>query len=377
MAYHSSVQPSSGSDETDTVDENGSRTTECVSSATGSRDHDRHDPSSFHAANNDRASSTGTVGSTRNNQRSQSKPIAIKRFENHAPLDNRAQDEDDDALENAEDRVPFSMYHQSLPARLLHAPLLGAVRNNNDYLIQQISLPPPMSLLDQDDDGKMDMYPGNYGSLRDSHMHGRFLNGANSTYRDQTTTSAYRSQNISSLGSVSVGIRDPVQNGLSIGERIQRQRRVKEKVGNTNGLDHISSLAALMESSALSDGNHGSPVHTAATELNGSNLQDLTSEAAVRNDIEMMSTSLTGLQILQRGLSRYEENDPLRNLSSLTEQPSRRRSNDPKSTNEDIQLADVHRKRIQQDAHNSLVFAADNGRECDSDVEGAFDFEME
>lgn len=192
-----------------------------------------------------------------------SSPIAIKRAPTHSgDIMAGSSDGDDDSEYNVDDRVidvegdalklrhkygnnvvqsfcqePQHLQESRDRARaFLNAPYLGSlVRSTN----QLLSLP-PMSLAG--DTAAMEDPPeslGVYGSLRDSHKRGQFLDGP-SSYREPTSGRIHQLDH-----RVRYHGRTPPE--ISIGERMQQTRRLKEikqkELAARGGGDIVSLLA--------------------------------------------------------------------------------------------------------------------------------------
>lgn len=299
--------------------------------------------------------STMTAGSVAG---ARSSPIAIRRKEDKSDefssSDDDDEDEDlnlnrlnlDDANSDAKRRAA-----QSLPNRyLLRAPHLGSVPTRNaDELL------PAMSLSEQQDDtagssaGNFNNHPEDgtvsYGSLRDSQMKGRFLDGPRSFYRDRRTGKLRQRSDATRNVRFQMASSAPVPNagagsggGLSIGERIQQSRKLQKGQNSTttngpgvaiasNGSSgsekqQTSSLSAMLEGVSSSSSLIGGEPHNSSTaespiigrppDNTCSNLNSIGGLGSSFLDIDdgdddpsnMLSTSLTGLEILQRGLQK-------------------------------------------------------------------------
>ena len=258
----------------------------------------------------------------------------------------------------------------SLPARLLRAPMLGSLPGNLDVMegteMLEATLPPPMTLLEPPEtlrggsssrsssslatttlpQSQQKGYQGlattsqvSYGSLRDSHLRGRFLDGP-SSYRDSRTGNIHRirhhhvrfqnDHSSDDMGSSNNG-------GLSIAERMrQNSKHTKSAAaavatnGYTSGSSsnqnnknsktytknkedvqaQSSTLSKLMES-CTDQTDNGDTIR------NNPVVQDVSSgvlgesyfyqtedrlSAAARFPSHALSTSLTGLELLQRGI---------------------------------------------------------------------------
>jgi hypothetical protein len=264
--------------------------------------------------------------------RRQSRPIAIVRPGSRTAVDLAESDCDttDDDLEESMVTVPAQ--HQSLPSRLLRAPFLGSIPTSDEYLRQRNLLPPPMRLSDNDDDiadvadpveQSSARWGLSYGSLRESHSQGRFLKAPLSLLDDRRRAGTSNGANI------------PVVSGLSIGERIQKQRKLQQMLrskSNSNGIissasdtctqavasskEQISSLAAMMEASSMADRGQEQvlPANSnGAGDVSFSSSQFVhpstdRGDADEATELVVLSSSLTGLQVLH-GLPRKCDNE--------------------------------------------------------------------
>ena len=240
-------------------------------------------------------------------QQTRSKAIAIIR----AP-DNKNEhetDDDDSVLDVERDAIELEQKYGGkivqtfqdktlLPSKLLKAPYLGSLNLSENFL----SLP-PMSLSDQYD-GDPPHEIGSYGSLRDSHEMGRFLDGP----------SSYREPRSGQIRKLDHRVRYHGQSlQMSIGERMQRARNLKEsrrKDEKSNGEKKSESKGSL---SAVMNGMGQKPVSDGADSIQQPSLQnamqpignvltrELPTAGIVSNDDvnDMMSTSLTAFEVLK------------------------------------------------------------------------------
>lgn len=262
-----------------------------------------------------------------------SNPIAIVRSRgdnaDNVDYDSSDGEQDDDEIDDyssAQRSYGDAAHHHSLPSRLLRAPLLGSVPTNDEYLSRRNMLPPVLRLSEHEDDESTDQSAADttlsYGSLRDSQMQGRLLEQASSFQRDRHI-GGLRPRVPSTMASSA-----PVHIGLSIGERIQQQRKLQQALsGKTTGLinsigpvgvkkESTSSLAAMMEASSLTS-NHenasAAPHHSVASvaypgRFHGDFNNTPPEIGLPDGNAGALSTSLTGLEILRRGLR--GEHDP-------------------------------------------------------------------
>ena len=216
-----------------------------------------------------------------------SQPIAIQR-----PGAGSVSDDSDDE----EDRG-----FRSLPARLLRAPRLGSVAKREDDLIETMAgqqlLPPPMELHNSSSDidplssavVEPPVSKVSYGSLRESNVRGRFLDGP-ASYRDRRTGQLKQGHRVhfKEESNTAVVVHG---DGLSIGERIMQSRKQQQKTSEDEA--PASGLAAMME---------GSPAQVPLPDAYpNDSLPDLDRSFSGLPQ-NALSASLTGLELLQRGL---------------------------------------------------------------------------
>ena len=298
-----------------------------------------------------------------------SNPIAIRRGDHNKKDEFSSSEEDEEEdlgrrtnrLMNLEESSSTSSSDraaaQSLPSRfLLRAPHLGSVPTNNreEFL-------PAISLSEQQDDGTSNTAAAAadtndttvaYGSLRDSQLQGRFQDGPCSFYRDRRTgrmrQRSSSSKNVRFQMASSAPVQPQADGRLSIGERIQLSRKMQKAQNNSNqqqrpnsqssllstvtastssSNEPTSSLAAMLEASSTDDvpkDSNGSNTsagqrrtaaapsmmmeETAGSRSRGSGISSLL-DRDDDNDVGMLSTSLTGLEVLQRGLRAKGDND--------------------------------------------------------------------
>jgi hypothetical protein len=154
---------------------------------------------------------------------------------------------------------------RSIPSRLLRAPYLGAIRPTFDELDSinlntndsRIMLPPPAASTDNSEQAHVEAIA--YGSLRDSHNRGRFLDGP-CTYRDPITgdirrlahRAGYRDQS-SKRDSNSDPVPSSLPNyALSIADRIQLSRRLQQQ-SHLEQLDSAMAISGESNSRETSD----------------------------------------------------------------------------------------------------------------------------
>jgi hypothetical protein len=240
-----------------------------------------------------------------------STPIAIVR-DKSAQSDRHPDTSDDDDSVDVEfdaEEIADRNTSRSLPVRLLRAPFLGSVPSNEDYISYQNMLPPPMELSEQPAAGGQ-IYADqgtSYGSLRESNVRGRFLDGP-SSYRDKGTGDIRSIQHRVRFRDNSTISSSAPSHSISIGERIMRSRKMQAK----NEVDkpseeRTSSLSAMLEStdgSGVTDPdmlNHSLGVSAMKAPGNQLPTAFYDDESEDRLSSNMLSTSLTGLEVLQRG----------------------------------------------------------------------------
>jgi len=255
-----------------------------------------------------------------------SSPIAIVRPKSDSRESSSDDDDDDD------DRYRLSDAHsaaaaQSLPSRLLRAPRLGSVPSREPYMLQggtDMVLPPPMAVTSTTAAaGVMDPGPTPaYGSLRDSHSRGRFLDGP-SSYRDGRTGDIRPrtlgrprvrfDQNALSQGTGSANIASLSTSTptISIRDRMMQARKQRQTASQTtNGNDQ----SAVVSSNQTHDGPPKEPTSSLSAILSASDSLPPQQEPEATTSIQplerpfyeedngdsfMLSTSLTGLELLQ------------------------------------------------------------------------------
>lgn len=213
----------------------------------------------------------------------------------------------------------------SLPSRLLRAPLLGSVPTNEDYMsfrnISAVSLPPPMALSEEPSmSGVLLEEKTSYGSLRESNQRGRFLDGP-SSYRDSRTGDIRRlEQRVRFQPPPAAAAKD---GALSIRDRMRKSRE-QQQHRQSNPKSSMqkpkSTLAAIFDKETSSEGNGDNPKSPALTNLDSSNVLQTT--PFYENPIPALpmgalSTSLTGLEMLQRGLRLGSDQDSYQSADEL------------------------------------------------------------
>lgn len=262
-------------------------------------------------------SSSSSAGEPRSSQQTKSSPIAIIRSHNRGlpghndPPQGSSDDDDDDSIIDVElDALKLQeKYGEKIAAScpgekkvsvsLLKAPYLGSMSRSEIFL----SLPPMNLSMGSVEEPLMDIHDG-YGSLRDSHQKGKFLDGP-ASYRDG------RSGQIKRLDHRVRFHASSAQPSISIGERIQQARKNKEiqkkKEQDKKEPATTSSLSAMMDqvvrkSDDTTDGSEKSTHHvheSAAPDGAAGAFGDLKNFGAGDEDEpNMMSTSLTGIEVL-------------------------------------------------------------------------------
>jgi len=293
----------------------------------------------------------------------------------------------DEATSSSSNNTPGSSsnnnnnFTNSLPSRLLRAPMLGSLPSGGWATLPDTALPPPM--VGDPPVSLMDEAPGSvsrpsemarslltttataaaktsYGSLRDSHLQGRFMDGP-SSYRDGRTGDIHRiQQNRVRFGGAPSSY-GGVGGGMSIGDRMRAQTqrnktaaasKMEFKVEQTrqqqpqpsSDAGGASTLSKLMKESSDSENNNNNSTEAAPGSLNPTQQQqpapfllnggggETTTRAAntatfYDNDensqddefnasalpAHALSTSLTGLEILQRGVFHQSQNPTIHN----------------------------------------------------------------
>jgi hypothetical protein len=240
-----------------------------------------------------------------------STPIAIARDKSGQSDRHPDTSDDDDSVDVEFDAEEIADRNtsRSLPVRLLRAPFLGSVPSNEDYISYQNMLPPPMELTEQPAaGGQVHADQGtSYGSLRDSNVRGRFLDGP-SSYRDKGTGDIRSMQHRVRFRDNSTISSSAPSHSISIGERIMRSRKLQAKnEADKPSEERTSSLSAMLEStddSGIIDPdvpNQSLGVSAMKSPANQQPTAFYDDESEDRLSSNMLSTSLTGLEVLQRG----------------------------------------------------------------------------
>ncbi len=255
----------------------------------------------------------------RQNNGNRSNPIAIVRNDNDPypeSSDDELGDDDDDtntihleldslsiATENSRRVYTFS----SLPNHLLRAPRLTALSDNDSKPALQYPamLPPAMSAADNPLGGLSGVETDDrtsYGSLRDSNSRGRFLDGP-SSYRDRNTGDIRALEHRVRYRSNGPNMSQSLPASLSIGERIMQSRLKRKESASSQDNHQPSSLSALMEAST-DNSTISSPMQQAEDTTQQTNNRTVTfydTDFMRDRPSDMLSTSLTGLEVLQAG----------------------------------------------------------------------------
>lgn len=243
-------------------------------------------------------SATTVAGSLSVQQAPRSNPISIVR---NRETTAGAEDSDDDDV----NRTQLHVYSQSFPTnRLLRAPLLSSQpnRNLNTPLHFPNMLPPTIKMTDPlAESGKSDVVA--YGSLRESQSLGRFLDGPRS-FRNKETGLVQRMENSRRFRTVAPASL-PNAAATSIGERIQHSivppQQQQQQSSHRNRQERNSSTSSL---TALLNADPPPVVQertTGALAAAGTATRTLYDTNQDDNQVNMLSMSLTALEILQQG----------------------------------------------------------------------------
>jgi hypothetical protein len=244
-----------------------------------------------------------------------STPIAIVRDKGSKSDRYPDTSDDDDSVDvelEAEERASRNT-SRSLPVRLLRAPFLGSVPSNEDYISYQNMLPPPMELAEQPAaGGQVNADQGtSYGSLRDSNVRGRFLDGP-SSYRDKGTGDIRSIQHRVRFRDNSTISSSAPSHSISIGERIMRSRKMQAKnEADKPSEERTSSLSAMLESTddsgivAPDVPNQSLGLSAVKPPANQQSTAFYDDESEDQPSSNMLSTSLTGLEVLRQRGARF------------------------------------------------------------------------
>jgi hypothetical protein len=243
-----------------------------------------------------------------------------------------------------------------------------------------------------------------YGSLRESNQRGMFLDGP-SSYRDSRTGDIRRLEQRVRFQPPSEATQK--DGALSIRDRI-RQSREQQQYDNSKSKLSLSSsfgkpkstLAAIFDKETSSKGKEDIPTSPALTSIDSSNLLQTT--PFYENPISALptgalSTSLTGLEMLQRGLRLGSDQDSYQSADELPRDANghnallSRSMSDPRGTARPPRV-DVHRSvlfpqiphvmpsplSLSQAAPDSLPELSSNVPDVmDADREEAFEMDLE
>lgn len=236
-----------------------------------------------------------------------SNPIAIVRG---GALQDKPEDSDSDEsiidveLDAIKLRQKYGGETHQEDKKALKAPYLGSLSRSEGFLMSL----PPMALSDDFHDPPADIM--SYGSLRDSHQKGRFLDGP-SSYREP------RSGRIIKLDRrVGYQAAPPAQ---SIGDRIrqaQKQKEIrKQQEKNESAGGNTSSLSAMMNQVSQQQENPRSAQVPVTGGFSNMGVEtQIPTFGGLDDDYDspsmMMSTSLTAFEILKTSSFKPEERTP-------------------------------------------------------------------
>jgi hypothetical protein len=214
---------------------------------------------------------------------------------------------------------------------LLRAPKLGSSVPNEEEELPGLKLTEPQLEDDPEGGTEADKTEMSYGSLRESQLEGRFLQRPRSYYHrpeNNFRNSSSQMDNAPSTSKKNVRFQmassaPTTFTGLSIGERIQQSRQQQkqqlQQEQEQKKPHSISSLSAMLQASSVHDASTQDLAQTFQsndvfrTEISTTMENCLLPEdhwtlnarnRCTNNDDEaMLSTSLTGLEVLQRGLA--------------------------------------------------------------------------
>ncbi|GKY92752.1 hypothetical protein MPSEU_000245200 [Mayamaea pseudoterrestris] len=249
-------------------------------------------------------------------QSQRSNPIAIARSPANDPYYTSDDSDDEDANNYADNLRPNANAAQSLPIQLLRAPMLGSMpTRNSDHMLQSLNhnqtmLPPPMFLADQESGNQDTLHIDNnkvsYGSLRESHMRGKFLDGP-ASYRDRATggiRQLHQHRVRFQGGELAASLPAQGSQFLSIGERMRSAKSTSAtelSEGSTAFKKQGSLLGDMLQASPLLSGDDERRMEGRQSpppfQLQPQSLYEPTgADFDVDN---MLSTSLTALEVLQ------------------------------------------------------------------------------
>lgn len=255
---------------------------------------------------------------------SRSIPIAIRRNVSSAG-DTTTSDEDDEDNYDDDNRAMGDVRGGSSSKNgLLRAPYLGSLPSNAEFLLSNQHMLLPAASLTRENattatataasySAGMPVGRTGYGSLRESNLMGRFMDGP-SSYRERRTGGIVQLRNrgrfdgtsaTTGASETTASASNKPNNPISIGDQIMRNARKRQDSIDSSRNDAqqpASSLAAMLESSTLED----------PAEVPGTIPADFAAAAAHsveetpasvfgevdRADPDVISMSLTGLEVL-------------------------------------------------------------------------------
>lgn len=293
----------------------------------------------FGLASHSSSSSLGQISATQ--QQLRSSPIAIVRPPSEKasgePTGFETDEDDDSEIDVVErdamrlrrkygDKVMAKSYQPGMAqetstSSMLMAPYLGSLSKSENFLMSL----PPISLSDENTNYQYGEPPSeitSYGSLRESHQRGKFLDGP-SSYREPRSGQIRRLDRLGRPGAA--GLSKSHQPSMSIGERIQQaQKQKKDETGVAADVAGASTLAMMMDEASK---NPQSGADEAVSEFESFKLGATTvvaphelsafdaDEAEVYDKFDpptMMSTSLTAFEVLHAAssvkMAGYERN---------------------------------------------------------------------
>jgi hypothetical protein len=270
------------------------------------------------------ASSAGSSGGAHSPSRrfpavSRSIPIAIRRNASSAG-DTTTSDEDDGDDNYDDNRMTGA---SSSKSGLLRAPYLGSLPSNAEFLLSNQSMLLPAASLTREDaaattatasasySAGMTTGRTGYGSLRESNLMGRFMDGP-SSYRERRTGGIVQLRNrsqfdgtSSSYSASATASTSKPNNPVSIGDQIMMHARRRQDSIENEAQQPSSSLAAMLESSTLEDqpasGNASTPGDLTFIAASVQHVEEAPASVFGEADSvepDVISMSLTGLEVL-------------------------------------------------------------------------------
>lgn len=229
-----------------------------------------------------------------------SRPIAIPRKASKVSREDFTDDDDDDDETPQPEKRPEAM---SLPATFLRAPLLGS-----SLPAQNRQGPPPLQLSVAAVETAVP-----YGSLRDHRHHQQHFFATSVPHKPRPTT-----------GGTSISTTSTTTEGLSIADRIRQSRNAHTSSSLSSSLtQQISSLSRMMKEAAQipSPKSPRHPVSTASLDHNN-NYSDFADQLQ-QQEPPIVSSSMTGLQLLQgRGWPSASNHNEGSTLLATTNEPT-------------------------------------------------------